>query len=161
MPLVFVSDQTPYTLLAGVLFVRGLGLGASIQPTTAAAYAVVDSSQVPRATAALNTLRQIGASVGTALLSVVLQHESATALSPPSGAAEGLLGPLSAGERAQLSGPLATAFGHTFIWAAAIAFVAILPAIALLCAERSCRRPDTVSEAGMGNAAVEVAANAG
>jgi hypothetical protein len=92
VPLVFVSDQTPYTLLAGVLFVRGLGLGASIQPTTAAAYAVVDSSQVPRATAALNTLRQIGASVGTALLSVVLQHESATALSPPSGAAEGLLG---------------------------------------------------------------------
>ena len=160
VPLVFVSDQTPYTLLAGVLFVRGLGLGASIQPTTAAAYAVVDSSQVPRATAALNTLRQIGASVGTALLSVVLQHESATALSPPSGAAEGLLGPLSAGERAQLSGPLATAFGHTFIWAAAIAFVAILPAIALLCAERSCRRPDTVS-AGMGNAAVEVPATAG
>ena len=160
VPLVFVSDQTPYTLLAGVLFVRGLGLGASIQPTTAAAYAVVDSSQVPRATAALNTLRQIGASVGTALLSVVLQHESATALSPPNRAAEGLLGPLSAGERAQLSGPLATAFGHTFIWAAAIAFVAILPAIALLCAERSCRRPDTVS-AGTGNAAVEVPATAG
>ena len=34
-------------------FIRGLGLGASIQPTTAAAYALLDSSQVPRATAAL------------------------------------------------------------------------------------------------------------
>ena len=80
VPWVFVTDHTPYELLGGVLFVRGLGLGATIQPTTAAAYAVLDSSQVPRATAALSTLRQIGASAGTALLAVVLQHESSVAL---------------------------------------------------------------------------------
>ncbi|MGH3100556.1 MAG: DHA2 family efflux MFS transporter permease subunit, partial [Thermoleophilia bacterium] len=48
LPLVFVTDHTPYALLGGVLFVRGLGLGASIQPTIAAAYALLDSSQVPR-----------------------------------------------------------------------------------------------------------------
>src|SRR6185295_11437855 len=64
LPLVFVSDHTPYALLGGILFVRGLGLGSSIQPAAAAAYALLDSSQVPRATAALNTLRQIGGSIG-------------------------------------------------------------------------------------------------
>ena len=39
VPFAFVSDHAPYALLGGMLFVRGLGLGASIQPTTAAAYA--------------------------------------------------------------------------------------------------------------------------
>jgi hypothetical protein len=91
---------------------------------------------VPSATAALNTLRQIGASIGTALLAVVLQHESKAALSPMRGANGGLLAPLPASEREQVSGPVATAFGHTFMWAVALALLAILPAVALLRAER-------------------------
>jgi EmrB/QacA subfamily drug resistance transporter len=142
LPLVFVTDRTPYALLGGVLFVRGLGLGASIQPTVAAAYHILESPQVPRATAALNTLRQVGASIGTALLSVVLQHESTTALPSASGGAERLLAPLSAGERAQISGPLATAFGHTFMWALLMALLALIAAVGLLRAERA-RRPGT------------------
>jgi MFS family permease len=137
VPLAFVSDHTPYALLGAVLFVRGLGLGASIQPTAAAAYAMLDSSQVPRATAALNMLRQIGASIGTALLAVVLQHESKAAL----------LAPLSASEREQISGPVATAFAHTFMWGVALALLAILPAVALLRAERAERRSSTVAGA--------------
>jgi EmrB/QacA subfamily drug resistance transporter len=139
LPLVFVTDHTPYALLGGVLFARGLGLGASIQPTIAAAYTVLQSSQVPRATAALNTLRQIGASIGTALLSVVLQHESTAALPSASGGSERLLAPLSAGERAQISGPLATAFGHTFMWAVLMAVLAFVAAVGLLRAERGRR----------------------
>jgi EmrB/QacA subfamily drug resistance transporter len=110
VPLALVGDHTPYALLGGVLFFRGLGFGASIQPTAAGAYALLDSSQVPRATAALNTLRQIGASIGTTLLAVVLEHES--------------------------SGPVATAFGHTLMWAVALALLALVPAVALLRAER-------------------------
>jgi EmrB/QacA subfamily drug resistance transporter len=145
LPLAFVTGNTPYALLAGVLFVRGLGLGASVQPATAAAYALIDSAHVPRATAALNTLRQIGGSIGTALLSVVLQHQSAAVLSSTSGGAEGLLAPLTAEERAQIGGPVATAFGHTFGWAFAMALLGILPAIALVRAERAARRPDTSS----------------
>jgi EmrB/QacA subfamily drug resistance transporter len=136
LPWVFVSDHTPYALLGAMLFVRGLGLGASIQPTIAAAYAVIDTSQVPRATAALNTLRQVGGSIGTALLAVVLQRESAAAL-PSSGGAGRLLEPLSAAERGQISGPLATAFGHTFMWAVVMALLAVIPTIALVRAERA------------------------
>jgi EmrB/QacA subfamily drug resistance transporter len=150
LPLAFVTDHTPYTLLGGVLVVRGLGLGASIQPTVAAAYAMLDSAQVPRATAALNTLRQLGGSIGTAVLSVVLQHESAAALPSANGGAGELLGPLSAGERAHVSGPLATAFGHTFLWAAAMGFLAILPAAALMRAERAGRRASAVDSATQG-----------
>ena len=55
VPFMFVTGHTPYALLAGVLFVRGVGLGAAVQPSVAAAYQLIDSAQVPRATAALNT----------------------------------------------------------------------------------------------------------
>jgi hypothetical protein len=139
-----------------MLFVRGLGLGASIQPTTAAAYQVLDSSQVPRATAALNGLRQVGASIGTALLAVVLQHESKAALSSAGRGAGQLLAPLPAGERAQIAGPVATAFAHTFMWALAMAVVAISPAVALLQAERAARRASASGSAETGDAQPEV-----
>jgi hypothetical protein len=101
---------------------------------------------VPRATAALNTLRQVGGSIGTTLLAVVLQHES-RAVVPQSGSAGGLLAPVPAGGRGQISGPLATAFDHTFMWAMAMSLVVILPAIALVRAERS-RRPQAISADG-------------
>jgi MFS family permease len=136
LPFAFVTDHTPYALLGGALFVRGLGLGASNQPTVAAAYALLEASQVPRATAALNTLRQVGASIGTAFLTVVLQHESSAAL-PSAGGAGGLLAPRPASERDRISAPVATAFGHTFMWAVALALLALLPAVALLRAERA------------------------
>jgi EmrB/QacA subfamily drug resistance transporter len=146
LPFVFVTDHTPYALLSAVLFIRGMGLGASIQPTTASAYALLQSSQVPRATAALNTVRQLGGSIGTALLAVVLQHESQAAVSPTGGGGGGgLLGPLSASAREQISKPLATAFGHTFMWALALAVVAIFPAVSLLRAERAERQQSTLA----------------
>ena len=113
---------------------------------------MLESAQVPRATAALNTLRQIGGSIGTALLAVVLQHETAAALPSAGGGAGGLLAPAARrAERAQISGPLATAFGHTFIWAFGMALLAIIPAVALLRAERASRRASLESaEPGAG-----------
>jgi EmrB/QacA subfamily drug resistance transporter len=135
VPLVFVTNHTPFALLGVVLFVRGLGLGASIQPGTAAAYAMLDSSQVPRATAALNTLRQIGGSIGTALLAVVLQHEASVHMASAGGAG-GLLAPLSAAQRAEIAEPLASAFGHTLIWSVGLSLLALLAAVSLLRAER-------------------------
>jgi EmrB/QacA subfamily drug resistance transporter len=136
VPLAFVTDATPYAALAGVLFARGLGLGASIQPVTAAAYAVLEPAQVPRATAALNALRQVGASIGTALLAVVLQHESAAALASAPGGGHSLLAPLPAAERAHIAGPVADAFGDTFMWAVGMALIALISALVLLRSER-------------------------
>ena len=156
VPFAFVSDHTPFAVLGAMLFVRGFALGASMQPATAAAYALLDSSQVPRATAALTTLRQVGGSIGTALLAVVLEHESKAALSSVGGGAGGLLAPLSATEREQVSGPLATAFGHTFMWSVALALVALLPAVALLRAERADRRQGTFAVAETGDAELDL-----
>src|SRR3954447_18808075 len=147
LPLVFLSGHTPYALMGGVLFVRGMGLGASIQPSIAAAYALLESSQVPRATAALNALRQAGGSVGTALLAVVLQHEGAAALPTAMAGTGGLLQPLSAAERERVSGPVATAFGHTFLWALVLALLAVVPAVVLLRAERAERRASGLGDA--------------
>jgi EmrB/QacA subfamily drug resistance transporter len=150
LPLAFVGADTPYPLLGVVLFVRGLGLGASIQPTVAAAYAVLDSSEVPRATAALNTLRQVGASIGTAFLAVVLEHEGAAALGSPAGGTARLLDRLPEAERVRFSEPLATAFGHTFRWAVLLAFLAIIPAVVLWRAERDSRREEAGVESSTG-----------
>jgi hypothetical protein len=83
-------------------------------------------------------MRQIGASMGTALLAVALQHES-KALLPASAGGGGLLAPLSPAERARISRPAATVFGHTFAWAVAIALLAMVPAAALWRAERASR----------------------
>ncbi len=150
VPLVFLTSHTSFALLGGVLFVRGLGLGASIQPSAAAAYALLDSSQIPRATAALNTLRQVGGSIGTALLAVVLQHQATVHMSSAGGAG-GLLAPLSTSQRAEISEPLATAFGHTMIWAVATSVLALFAAIALLRAERSSRPVGNSGRSGAGN----------
>jgi EmrB/QacA subfamily drug resistance transporter len=147
-PFIFVTGHTPYALLAGMLFVRGVSLGAAVQPSTAAAYQLLDSAQVPRATAALNTLRQLGGSIGTTLLAVILQHEATTALAPRGTPNAGLLTPLPNAERVLVSGPVASAFGHTFFWALVMALVTIVPATVLVHAERT-RRRDRETSTGL------------
>jgi EmrB/QacA subfamily drug resistance transporter len=114
IPLALLGSHTSYVLISGILFIRGLGLGASIQPSTAAAYSMLSPAQVPRATAALNALRQVGGSIGTTVLAVVLQHEEAHV-------------------------PLTPAFRHTFAWGAALAALALIPCVALVRAERAAR----------------------
>ena len=141
----FVTGHTPYALLAGVLFVRGVGLGAAVQPSVAAAYQLLDSAQVPRATAGLNTLRQIGGSIGTTLLAVILQHEGTAALSSLHSAAGGLLSPLPNAERVRISGQVANAFDHAFLWALLIALLTLVPAAVLIHAERTPRRQQTTT----------------
>jgi MFS family permease len=134
LPWLFVTDHTPYALLGVLVFVRGMGFGASIQPAAAAAFATLSSSsQVPRATAALNSLRQIGGSIGTALLAVVLQHEVAT-------------------------GPTATAFRHTFAWAFALTLLALGAAVMLVRAERAGGHETTRGTASRGSSAAPASA---
>jgi MFS family permease len=134
LPLVAVGSGTSYALLAGVLVVRGIGLGAAMMPAMAAAYATLMPAAVPRATSALNALQRVGGSIGTALLAVVLQHETRAAIG---GSGSGQLQQLPPGARAEFAGPLASAFGHTFLWAFAISLIAVLPAVLLARAERS------------------------
>jgi EmrB/QacA subfamily drug resistance transporter len=143
-PLAFIGASTSYLVLAGVLVLRGVGLGSAMMPSMAAAYGRLERAQVPRATGVLTALQRIGGSIGTALLAVVLQHQTRVLLASSGGASGGLLAPVTPTVRAQIADPLATAFAHTFAWAAAMSAAAIVPAALLAWTERAARSPADV-----------------
>jgi EmrB/QacA subfamily drug resistance transporter len=138
IPWAFVGPATPQALLAALLFVRGLGMGASIQPAAASALAVLAPAQIPRATAALNTIRQVGAAVGTAVAAVLLESQARVAI-PGAGGGSGILEPLTPAVRARVAGPLADAFHHAFAWVIAASAIAALGGLVLTVAERRAR----------------------
>ncbi|GAA2513489.1 MFS transporter [Winogradskya humida] len=125
LPYVVLDDDPNQFLLGAALVVRGLGLGASMMPTMTAAFGSVPRDVVPRATSAFHVFQRIGASLGTALLTVILQQEalkhlpagvpSLTAVVPDSPTAHAL----------------ATAFRAPFWWALAFTVLALVPAFFL------------------------------
>ncbi|HET8672017.1 MAG TPA: MDR family MFS transporter, partial [Thermoleophilaceae bacterium] len=129
IPFAFVGAHTSYLLLALVLVVRGAGLGSTMMPAMAAAYAVLTHAEVPRATSALNAIQRVGGSLGTALLAVVLQHEFSATL--PGQAGGGGLGQVSHAAVPGASARLAEAFAHTFWWALGLSILAGGSALAL------------------------------
>jgi EmrB/QacA subfamily drug resistance transporter len=144
LPFAFVTGDTPYALLSGVLVVRGIGIGSTMMPAMAAAYATLDSAAVPRATSALNVLQRVGGAIGTCVMAVVLQHEIRSALG--AGAAAGGIGvnvPDSA--RARVADTLAGAFATTFWWAVGACLLALVPAVILARTERHAPRAHPVS----------------
>src|SRR5439155_14653784 len=70
-----IGGDSSYWLIGGDLFVLGLGMGSSMMPTMSAAMQTLRRAEVARATTTLNILRNLGASIGTAVLSVLLTHE--------------------------------------------------------------------------------------
>ena len=104
IPFAFLGPDTSYTLLALLLVLRGLGIGSSMMPAMAAAYATLDSAAVPRATSALNVMQRIGGSLGTALLAVVLQGEISDRLPRAAGGGGATLERLPDAVRAQGGG---------------------------------------------------------
>jgi EmrB/QacA subfamily drug resistance transporter len=135
LPLAAVGAGTSFVLLGGVLFVRGMGLGAAMMPAISAAYARLDSAQVPRATSAVNVLQRVGGSIGTALLAVVLQSEMRSVVGGSSGS--GALEPVSTALRVRMADPLATAFAHAFAWSAGLSLLAVIAAAVLAWSERT------------------------
>jgi EmrB/QacA subfamily drug resistance transporter len=123
-----IGSDTSYALIAGALFLIGLGLGATIMPSMAAAYQALPRAAMPRATSAINTIQRLGASIGTAVLAVVLQRAIAAEV-PQLGAAA--LGPLPPGTRAQVAPALADAFASTFWVAFALTVASVVPALLL------------------------------
>jgi EmrB/QacA subfamily drug resistance transporter len=139
-PLVGVGATSSYGWLALVLLIRGIGLGCSMMPTMASAYAVVRSDQVPEATSVLNTLQRVGGSMGTALLAVVLSDQARATLGSGAASSGGLIQTVSPTVRAHVAGPLASAFGNAFWWALAATLIAMIPASVLAITQRRERR---------------------
>jgi MFS family permease len=131
VPYAFIGSATPYGFLAVLLVIRGIGLGSCMMPTMAAAYSLLDRSEIPRATSMLNVARQVGGSIGTALLAVSLQGQIREALSSGGGGGGGTLQRLPESLRVQAAAPLGDAFAHTFGLALAMSTLAIIPVIVL------------------------------
>jgi MFS family permease len=127
-----LSASTSFWFLGGALFVRGLGMGASMMPSIAAAYQTMAPRAIPRATALINVVQRVGGSFGTALFAVVLvrrihAHVAALHLAhAPS--FSGQIQNLTPGARQVLGNPVAHAFGDTFVWATVMMLLMFLPA---------------------------------
>jgi EmrB/QacA subfamily drug resistance transporter len=105
LPLAWAGASTPFPLLAGVLVLRGLGLGASMMPAQTAAYATLrQDTGAARGTSALNAIQRMGGALGVALMSVVLDRN------------------LNGG------GAVAPAFEAGFAWTVALTLLAFVPA---------------------------------
>ncbi|QEC46176.1 DHA2 family efflux MFS transporter permease subunit [Baekduia soli] len=140
IPYALIGGHTPYLLLMAGLFVRGLGLGATMMPAMAAAYATLGSaSEVPRATPMLNVLQRIGGSLGVAILTVVLQNRLASNLGSGAGGSAAEAGTLPAALRDRFADPLGAAFAHAYAWSLAAVLIALVPALLLMREERRAR----------------------
>lgn len=110
------GPHTSYPLLLASLLVMGLGTGCLMAPVTAAAYAVLDRTAIPRATAALNIIQRTGGVLGAAAYAVILQHHL-DHLDGPAHTASGAA--------------IADAFADTFWWPLTLAALIIVPALLL------------------------------
>ncbi len=104
-----VGADTSYLVLCGALFVMGLGMGGTMMPIMTSALKSLTNHEVARGSTLVNIVQQIGGSIGTAVLSVVLTNQLTAAM--PEGVA-----PLEF---------MADGFGTTF----AVAFVLVLLAL--------------------------------
>jgi EmrB/QacA subfamily drug resistance transporter len=120
LPFALVSPDTPYWLLGLGLVFRGFGLGGSMMPAMAAAYATLERHEVPRATPMLNVLQRVGGSLGVAIFTVILENGIDD-------------------RRAHGAGP-SGAFAHTYLWAVLAGLIALVPAFVLRREEARARR---------------------
>jgi EmrB/QacA subfamily drug resistance transporter len=126
-----VTAGTSYLLLTVALVIRGLGMGLVMTPVTAAAYVRLPNNALARASSATTVIRQVGGSVGTALLAVILvrnTHAASASATAPERQAQ-----------------LAHAYGQTFWVACALTAVVLLPTLFLSRAPRS-GRPDGIAD---------------
>jgi len=126
-----LGAHTSFALLAGSLFLRGVGFGFVMMPAISAAYQTLAAPQVPRASTAINIVQRVGGSIGTALVAVVLEHQISVQVHGLSG---GLTGAATAPPSvvAKVAQPFASAFGHTFWWVVGMTTVALIPALLLV-----------------------------
>jgi EmrB/QacA subfamily drug resistance transporter len=127
-----LKDDTSYWLLGFELFLLGAGLGTTMMPTFSGAMQTLRRAAIARASTTLNINQQVSASIGTAVLSVLLAHELSSRL----GGAGGIGQVVPAADRARLTPLMAEAFGATFWWALALVVIAFVVAVVLLPKEK-------------------------
>jgi hypothetical protein len=105
-----------------------------MMPVFSGAMQTLRRASIARASTSLNIIQQLGASIGTAVLVVILTAAISARIP---GAGSGGIGGLAAAdippaERAALNVQLAEAFGETFWWALGLVVIAFFVALILL-----------------------------
>jgi EmrB/QacA subfamily drug resistance transporter len=127
-----LGADTSYWTFGVVLFVMGLGMGATMMPVFTGAMQTLRKADVARASTTLNINQQVAASIGTAVLSVLLTNALTERLPGSSGGGIGETAAIPPEVHAQIAGPMADAFASTFWWALALIVIAFVFATALL-----------------------------
>jgi EmrB/QacA subfamily drug resistance transporter len=125
-----LEADTSYWQLSGILVLQGLGMGFSMMPLFSGAMQTLRRANIANASTTLNILQQVSASVGTAVLSVILTNAIVQRMDDAARAGSGR--PSGPPDREQLAHVIAPAFGHTFWWAVGLVAVALVVATILL-----------------------------
>jgi EmrB/QacA subfamily drug resistance transporter len=127
-----IGADTSYWTLGVVLFVMGMGLGSTMMPIMSGAMQTLRRAAVARASTTVNILQQVGASIGTAVLSVTLAGALADRLPRVAGAAsQGAAGSIPDAVRDRIAPLMADAYGATFWWAVGLLVLAFAGAVLL------------------------------
>ncbi|MEV4559184.1 DHA2 family efflux MFS transporter permease subunit [Kitasatospora sp. NPDC049285] len=121
-PLTRLTGDTSYLLFCGSLVIRGLGTGLTIVPTMTRAFQSIRQESIPDAASQLNLTQRIGGALAIAVVTVVLTD--------------------AAKER---HGLVPAAFAHSFGWLLGVYALTLLPALALLLADRSEKRREAAA----------------
>ncbi|MEN3583991.1 DHA2 family efflux MFS transporter permease subunit [Streptomyces sp. ZYX-F-203] len=113
VPLTGLTSTTSYLLLCVSLAVRGLGTGLTIVPAMTRAFQSIRAESIPDASSQLNLIQRIGGSVALAVGTVVLTRAAQ-----------------------RFDGLTPDAFAYSFGWLLAIYGFTLVPALALLVADR-------------------------
>jgi EmrB/QacA subfamily drug resistance transporter len=127
-----LASDTSYWTFGALLFVMGLGMGATMMPTFSGAMQTLRRAAIARASTTLNINQQVSASIGTAVLSVLLANQLADRLPSGGGGGIGAAAAVPPEVRAQIAGPMAEAFGATFWYALVLVIVAFAVSTPLL-----------------------------
>ncbi len=138
LPFTLLTATTSLALLCAFNALIGFGMGIAFMPAINAAMNSVPERAIARTSTAMNILDQAGASIGAAVLSVVL----AAALPRVAGGG-GVAAGTGRGDarREALATPLAEAFASTFAWALAALVAAMVPALLLARRRRRAQLP--------------------
>jgi EmrB/QacA subfamily drug resistance transporter len=140
-----LTATTPYSYILPVLFVMGLGMGATMMPIFTTALKSLKSHDVARGSTLLNISQQIASSIGVAIMSVVLTNQlkssplamagQALALSKEAAmkipGVAALVQQYGAGFAAAAKEAMAMAFANTYWVAAILVSLTLIPAFFL------------------------------
>jgi EmrB/QacA subfamily drug resistance transporter len=131
-----ITSTTSFTVLIALLFVMGLGMGATMMPIMTSALKTLTSHEVARGSTLINIVQQIASSVGVAVMSVLLtSHLKGSVLAAPAIATwrdPALIGKIG-GAPAVAEGlaQAAKAFAGTYWVAASMVALTLVPALFL------------------------------